>query len=46
MFLLIYEFFIDVFYLRGDSGRFSGFDASLMDTDYAVRNMAKRQDSG
>ena len=42
MFLPIYEIFIDVSYLLGDSECFSGFDASLMDTDYAVRNIAKK----
>ena len=46
VFLSIYEFFVDVFNLLGDSNRFSGFNASLMATDYAVRNIAKRQDGG
>ena len=41
VFLSMYEFFIDVSYLLGDGERFPGFDASLMDTDYAVRNTAK-----
>ena len=41
VFWSIYEFFIDVSYLLGDSERFSGFDASLMDKDCANRNIAK-----
>ena len=42
VFLSIYEFFIDVSYLLGDGERFSGFDASLMEPNYAVRNITKK----